>query len=323
LKITNNGASGLTLTDGTAITLSLDGSGRVIGMVGTDSVNPGLTGETAFAIAIDPLTGKTYVAQYLSLHQDSSNSTPNDPVSLAAGSVGVTVTLTDGDGDKATSTATDISSHVSFLDDGPTIGAIQNAVIPAVSGSDVQGTWQPVFGADGPQNVPTGDPNPLDPAFAAIGIAMGTAPPGETYVVTNTGQHTPNGEAVFSVQVTNSSSNTATFFEYTHYDPSTHTAEMFAYGDLTDAVAGSTSTTNQFFTLSMAANGTYDFHLTSTTALESVITTSFTSGGNSGTGTYAELAGGGVTYVKNASSIPPTPPTGFDAIIDGWNTACR
>ena len=81
-----NAASGLTLTDGTAITLSLDGSGRMIGTVGVDAANPVLTGQAAFAIAIDPLTGQVYVAQYLSLHQDSATNTPNDLLSLAAGS---------------------------------------------------------------------------------------------------------------------------------------------------------------------------------------------------------------------------------------------
>ena len=98
LSVTN-AASGLTLTDGTAITLSL-ADGRVIGTVGADAANPSLTGKVAFAIALDPLTGQVYVAQYLSLHQDSATNTPNDLLSLAAGSVGVTVTLTDGDGDQ-------------------------------------------------------------------------------------------------------------------------------------------------------------------------------------------------------------------------------
>ena len=32
---------------------------------------PCLTGKVAYAIAIDPLTGQVYVADYLSLHQDS------------------------------------------------------------------------------------------------------------------------------------------------------------------------------------------------------------------------------------------------------------
>ncbi len=118
LTVSNPTPAGLTLTDGTAITLSLV-NGMVIGTVGTDSVNPGLTGKVALAIAIDPATGEAYVAQYLSLHNpDATN--PNDFISLASGTVGVTVTLTDGDGDQVATTATDISSHVSFFDDGPT-----------------------------------------------------------------------------------------------------------------------------------------------------------------------------------------------------------
>ena len=125
LSVTN-AASGLTLTDGTAITLSLV-DGRVIGTAGTDSVNTGLSGKVAFAIALDPVTGEMYVAQYLSLHQDSLATTPNDFVTLAAGSVGVTVTLTDGDGDRVTTAATDISTHISFFDDGPT------EIIPAMA----------------------------------------------------------------------------------------------------------------------------------------------------------------------------------------------
>ena len=71
LSVTN-AASGLTLTDGTAITLSLVG-GQIIGTVGADAANPSLTGKVAFAIALDPLTGQVYVAQYLSLHQDSAD----------------------------------------------------------------------------------------------------------------------------------------------------------------------------------------------------------------------------------------------------------
>ena len=60
------------------------------------------------------------MAQYLSLHQDNADQPPNDFVTLAAGSVGVTVRLTDGDGDQVTSAAADVSTHISFLDDGPT-----------------------------------------------------------------------------------------------------------------------------------------------------------------------------------------------------------
>ena len=51
-------ASGVTLTDGTTITLSVDAAGRVIGTVGADAVDNTLTGKTAFAIAIVQTTGE-------------------------------------------------------------------------------------------------------------------------------------------------------------------------------------------------------------------------------------------------------------------------
>ena len=84
---------------------------------------------------LDPLTGQVYVAQYLSLHQDSATNTPNDLLSLAAGSVGVTVTLTDGDGDQVTSASGDIGTHINFLDDGPSNITPRPAVLTNGSGS--------------------------------------------------------------------------------------------------------------------------------------------------------------------------------------------
>ena len=112
LKTTSN----LTLTDGEAITLSQ--SGNMI--LGTVTGGGAFSGQVAYAITIDPLTGQVYVADYLSLHQDSLTSTPNDGLALTSGTLGVTVTLTDGDGDQVTSTVTDISGQISFFDDGPT-----------------------------------------------------------------------------------------------------------------------------------------------------------------------------------------------------------
>ncbi|WP_338831727.1 DUF5801 repeats-in-toxin domain-containing protein [Bradyrhizobium sp. 27S5] len=142
-----NAASGLTLTDGTAITLSLDGSGRIIGTVGTDVANPSLTGMVAFAIAIDPATGRLYVAEYLSLHQNDTTN-PNDIVALAAGKVGATVTVTDSDGDHAVATA-DISTHISFLDDGPAWVSAEHGVIANQAGFSLVGDLQYTLGADG------------------------------------------------------------------------------------------------------------------------------------------------------------------------------
>ncbi|MBR0858140.1 DUF5801 repeats-in-toxin domain-containing protein, partial [Bradyrhizobium liaoningense] len=118
----NSTESGVTLTDGTEITLSLDSAGRVIGTVGQDNVHPELTGKTAFAVAIDPVTGKVSVVEYLSLHH-SDTSNPNDQATLAADSISAVVTIKDGDGDTSSASA-DISERIHFNDDGPklTIG---------------------------------------------------------------------------------------------------------------------------------------------------------------------------------------------------------
>ncbi|WFU30167.1 DUF5801 repeats-in-toxin domain-containing protein [Bradyrhizobium brasilense] len=140
-------ASGLTLTDGTGIALSLDASGRIIGTVGNDAANPSLTGQTAFAIAIDPITGQLYVADYLSLHHNSTASS-NDLLTMTAGKIGATVTLTDADGDHVTATA-DISTHISFLDDGPSFGTIEHGIIADYAGMSVLGNLPVFSGADG------------------------------------------------------------------------------------------------------------------------------------------------------------------------------
>ena len=60
------------------------------------------------------------VEQYLSLDHPV-NPDPNDPLGLGDDTVAVTVTATDGDGDPVTSDAIDISSNITFLDDGPAV----------------------------------------------------------------------------------------------------------------------------------------------------------------------------------------------------------
>ena len=112
---------GVTLTDGTTITMQLVG-GVIVGVV-----DAGLfAGQAAFAIAIDPTTGVVTVEQYLSLDHPV-NPDPNDPLGLGENTVAVTVTATDGDGDSVTSNGVDISDQITFLDDGPTIDPALNA----------------------------------------------------------------------------------------------------------------------------------------------------------------------------------------------------
>ena len=67
--------------------------------------------KAAFAIAIDPMTGKVSIVEYLSLLHANPNN-PNDmDAPLNANTILATVTLTDGDGDTASSSA-DISGKI-------------------------------------------------------------------------------------------------------------------------------------------------------------------------------------------------------------------
>ena len=117
-----NAVSGLSVTDGSAITLQLVG-GVVVGVVSGGA----FSGQAAFAISINSGTGVVTVEQYLSLHQDSLANTPDDAVSLALNTLAVTVTVTDGDGDQAQS-VTDVSAQITFDDDGPSVTAVGSGV---------------------------------------------------------------------------------------------------------------------------------------------------------------------------------------------------
>jgi hypothetical protein len=151
-------SAGLTLTDGTAISLQQIANGNIVGVVQGSGT---FAGQAAFAIAINSSTGVVTVEQYLSLHHGSpdAGTDSDEAVTAALNSIGVTVTATDGDGDSYTSSAVDISHQISFHDDGPTMTASsQNA--PSITddetnlGTDNTGDYSAnftaVFGADGP-----------------------------------------------------------------------------------------------------------------------------------------------------------------------------
>ncbi len=290
--------SGLTLTDGTGITLSIS-NGMIIGTAGTDSVNSALSGKVAFAIAIDSTTGEVYVAQYLSLHQPNASDS-NDVVTLAANSVGLTVTLTDRDGSQASSTA-DISTHVKFYDDGPSIANVQTAVVPDVANASFNGTWQPTFGADG-RAQPDGAGQSRD----------GHGPAGSTYNVTDTG-HQISGHEVFEVQVGGSGS--YTFYEYTVQTATG--AEMYASFDS----AGH----NAFFTLDVLENGTYTFDLDATSLPGGGgggKTITFTSGGEHDF-FYSANGGSTLTWGSYNNCAPNDGrPSNYDVLITSSGNNC-
>lgn len=99
--------SGLTTTDGTPITLSLE-DGLVVGRIDG-------SGDAAFAIAIDN-AGNVSIVQYLSLrHPDDTTS--DEHVSLD-GKLSAVLSVTDADGDTITRDVS-IGGDVTFDDDGP------------------------------------------------------------------------------------------------------------------------------------------------------------------------------------------------------------
>ncbi|UVO39441.1 hypothetical protein KUL72_14350 [Bradyrhizobium arachidis] len=160
-------------------------------------------------------------------------------------SVQIGFTVTDGDNDTVTGALT-----VQVNDDTPgiTAGSIQDAILNTVAGSEVHGTWQPVFGADGPN------------AAAAIAIAIPSTGSGLTYAQTDLG--VISGHHVFQIDVSGGTS-PYTFYEYSQFNAATQQAEMFAFTDI--------SLTTSFFTLDVNANGTYDFNLNNTSGFEHTV----------------------------------------------------
>ena len=152
LKVTEGTYSGIQTTDGHDVFLYAGTgvlSGLILGRVGTEaSATPGLdakdpNGTVAFALTIDA-SGKVYIADYLPLLNPTAGSTPaayNDQIQLASGTVQAVVTLKDGDGDTVSSPGTDISSHIRFQDDGPSVLGVNDGTGPNLvnNGSFEQG----------------------------------------------------------------------------------------------------------------------------------------------------------------------------------------
>ncbi|QKD19394.1 calcium-binding protein [Mesorhizobium sp. NZP2077] len=285
LTINNSTTTLVDSLTGTPVTLVQNGAGEVDGKDGL--------GHTVFTLTVDA-AGVVTMTELRGVHEatatlgDTSEGTP-----LGAGLVSVTATVTDNDGDTAKASI-DLGAQITIHDDGPVVTGIQDAIMPNVNNTDVHGTWQPTFGADGPSFT------------SAIGIAMGTAPAGLTYTVTDTATHTQTGEEIYSVTVAGGTT-PYTFYEYVHYDPSAQVAEMFAYANPTDAQNASGA--NEFFTLSMNASGTYDFHLVSN-SLQSIETFDLTQF-KSGVGDYFII--NGTTGSFQTGAIPTS---GFDLLID-------
>ena len=99
LSIVGGGLTGLFSTDNQAITLFDAGGGVIEGRYGAANT-------VAFTVTIDAATGNVTLTQLESLrHPTGGLASPDEPVSLAAGSLQAVLSITDGDGDIARATA--------------------------------------------------------------------------------------------------------------------------------------------------------------------------------------------------------------------------
>ena len=169
LSVSDGAISGVSTSEGTQIFLyngTGSAAGLILGRVGTEAgaTDTAASGGTvAFALAVNPLTGEVFTAQYLSLNHPTGGSSYDESISLLAGAVQMSVTLTDKDGDTKTDSDNNIGDHIVFEDDGPSITANATGA-PSITDSDndlntnnhasYAGNFVPVYGADGSAGTP-------------------------------------------------------------------------------------------------------------------------------------------------------------------------
>ncbi|BBD40933.1 hypothetical protein Amn_pa03870 (plasmid) [Aminobacter sp. Y103A] len=115
----SNVDSGLKSLDGTAIMLSTDGNGVLVGTAG---------GEPVFKVYVDG-DGAVWIAQYKPIAHatDGSSAAAFDDIATIAAELHVKATITDFDGD-STSAVSDVALAIDFQDDGPVAHDDQNSV---------------------------------------------------------------------------------------------------------------------------------------------------------------------------------------------------
>ena len=200
LRLTSNGTdSGLDTTEGKDIKLFLE-NGIVVGRYDVGGGQVSGSDPAAFAIHVDPVTGKISLIQYVSIkHGDDDSS--DDLETIDGNKVFVDVKVTDGDGDYATDSV-DLGKKIGFDDDGPTLTLGSNAGFSLVhdesaglQDNDSAGALPSFF--NGLASQYNNDPHALPnaPANGPIGFAS-TAIPAFTAAVASYGADGPGAPAV-------------------------------------------------------------------------------------------------------------------------------
>ncbi|WP_244064173.1 DUF5801 repeats-in-toxin domain-containing protein, partial [Bradyrhizobium sp. Ce-3] len=119
LSIAANGTATNLIDSASGLGVVLDQSGNTISGYVTSHENQAAW--LVFTLTVDPATGSVTLTQDRAVHElTASSPDTGEGISLTGGLVTLTATVTDKDGDSAAQNL-DLSSHVTFHDDGPSI----------------------------------------------------------------------------------------------------------------------------------------------------------------------------------------------------------
>uniref|UniRef100_UPI00359F6490 DUF5801 repeats-in-toxin domain-containing protein n=1 Tax=Bradyrhizobium sp. TaxID=376 RepID=UPI00359F6490 len=147
LSIAANGTATNLIDSASGLGVVLDQSGNTIS--GYVTGHDGDAAWLVFTLSVNTATGDVTLTQDRAVHENTASSPDTgEGISLTGGLVTLTATVTDKDGDTA-SQKLDLSSHVTFHDDGPAWTSAEHGVIANVAGISVIGDLQFITGADG------------------------------------------------------------------------------------------------------------------------------------------------------------------------------
>ncbi|TWB88438.1 hypothetical protein FBZ93_118118 [Bradyrhizobium macuxiense] len=147
LSIANNGIATNLIDSASGLGVVLDQTGNTVSgyVAGHDNQAAWLV----FTLAVDPATGNVTLTQDRAVHENTASSPDTgEGISLTGGLVTLTATVTDKDGDSASQNL-DLSTHVTFHDDGPSWTSAEHGVLANQAGFSVTGDLQYITGADG------------------------------------------------------------------------------------------------------------------------------------------------------------------------------
>ncbi|MCC8968871.1 hypothetical protein H8A95_43090, partial [Bradyrhizobium sp. Pear76] len=124
LSIAANGTTSNLIDSASGLGVVLDQTGNTISGYVTGHENQAAW--LVFTLAVNTATGDVTLTQDRAVHENTASSPDTgEGISLTGGLVTLTATVTDKDGDTA-SQKLDLSSHVTFHDDGPSISLSGN-----------------------------------------------------------------------------------------------------------------------------------------------------------------------------------------------------